>query len=53
MLNPQTHVEMYIGGNQTVGAHSDYDGRTGDGSGNEVSVVTMATNWQRYLRYTG
>ena len=53
MLNPETHVEMYIGGNQTVGAHSDYDGRTGDGSGNEVSVVTMATNWQRYLRYTG
>lgn len=53
MLNPDTHTEMYIGGNQTVGAHWDYDWKVGDGSGNEVSIVTIATNWQKYLRYTG
>lgn len=53
MLNPQTHTEMYIGDGKTVGAHSNYDGRTGDSSGREVSVVTMSKNWQRFLRYEG
>ena len=53
MLNPSSHTEMYIGGGKTVGAHMDYDGAPGDSSGNEVSVVEIASGWQRYLRYEG
>lgn len=47
------HTEMYIGGGQTVGAHSDYDGRPGDSSGKEVSVVSIASGWKWYFRFEG
>ena len=35
------HTEVYIGDGKTVGAHSNYDGITGDSSGREVSVVSV------------
>ena len=62
-----SHTELYIGDNQTVGAHQNIhaDGSTGitcdgsasdqrDISGNEISVVTFYdSGWQYILRYTG
>ncbi len=35
------HTEVYIGDGKSVGAHSNYDGKTGDSSGNEVSIVSV------------
>lgn len=37
------HTEVYVGDGKSVGAHSNYDGKTGDGNGKEVSVVNVAT----------
>lgn len=40
LVNTQRHTEIYVGGGQNVGAHSDRDGRNGDGDGREVSVAS-------------
>lgn len=37
------HTEVYVGDGKTVGAHKDYDGKNGDSSGKEVSVVNVGT----------
>lgn len=37
------HTEVYVGDGKTVGAHNDYDGKNGDSSGKEVSVVNVGT----------
>lgn len=37
------HVELYIGNNQCVGAHNNYDGKSGDSSGREIQVRTRGT----------
>ncbi|MDD6659764.1 MAG: InlB B-repeat-containing protein [Eubacteriales bacterium] len=53
------HVELYIGNNQCVGAHDNYDGRSGDSSGREIQVRTRGTgcyackDYTTVLRYTG
>ncbi len=53
------HVELYIGNNQCVGAHSNYDGKSGDSSGREIQVRTRGTgcyackDYTTVLRYTG
>jgi len=48
------HTEMYIGGNQCVGAHSAEDGgvygQPGDQTGNEISVTPLWGNWDYVLR---
>lgn len=53
--NVRQHVELYLGNNQFVGAHWDYDGQTGDGSGEEIDVYyDYAPSWYtRVLRYEG
>ena len=38
LLKPGSHVELYLGDDTCVGAHSNYDGRTGDSSGKEIAV---------------
>ena len=53
------HVELYIGNNQCVGAHSNYDGKSGDSSGREIQVRTRGTgcyackDYTTVLRYSG
>lgn len=49
----QEHTEIYIGNNQTVGAHSDWDGKPGDSSGNEVSVGPYYHQFTEAFRYEG
>jgi hypothetical protein len=44
---------MYIGDGKMVGAHGDRDGRNGDGSGTEISVVKARRGWDGVLRYIG
>lgn len=55
LLNPDWHVEMMISDSERVGAHSDYDGVTGDSSGNEINIKPYANystyGWTHCLRY--
>src|SRR5699024_3881642 len=45
------HTEMYIGNGQMVGAREDQDGKAGDSSGNEISVIAYQNmSWQRVFR---
>lgn len=44
------HTEVYIGNGQTVGAHGNLDGKTGDGSGKEVSVVNVSRDYKAIFR---
>ena len=53
------HTEVYIGNGMTVGAHAgDQDGRPGDSSGNEISIIPNSTHeslnggnyWQHVYR---
>lgn len=49
------HTEMYIGGAQTVGAHSAENGgiygKGGDQTGRELSVVDISGGWTHFFRY--
>ena len=50
------HTEIYLGNNQTVGAHINelneiVGGKTGDQTGNEISVSTNSGNWEGFFRY--
>lgn len=47
------HTEIYIGNGKNVGAHSNYDGKPGDSSGNEVDIGNCGTNWASYYRNDG
>ena len=58
LLNPVTHTEIYIGNNQAVGAHCSETGgkygKTGDQSGNEISVQNYRNkNYTEVWRYGG
>lgn len=58
LLNPATHTEIYIGDNRAVGAHSSETGgkygKTGDQTGNEISVQTYRNkNYTEVWRYGG
>ena len=44
------HTEIYIGNGKNVGAHSNYDGKPGDSSGNEVDIGNCSSNWTWYYR---
>lgn len=55
-VSGKEHTEVYIGNGQTVGAHGgDADGKPGDSSGNEVSVIQNSVHdsiWQYVYRNT-
>lgn len=55
LLNEQAHTEIYLGGNQNVGAHSNRGyPQTGDQTGTEVSVSGYYYHpWDGVLRYMG
>lgn len=40
LLNPSSHVELYLGDGLCVAAHQDYDYRSGDSKGKEIQVRT-------------
>lgn len=45
------HTELYLGDGQMVGAREDQDGKAGDSSGNEISVIAYQDmGWQRVFR---
>ena len=45
------HTELYLGDRQMVGAREDQDGKAGDSSGNEISVIAYQDmGWQRVFR---
>ena len=55
LLNPDYHVEMMVDSNTRVGAHSNYDGVTGDSGGTEIDIGPYANyatyGWTYCLRY--
>lgn len=57
LLRPASHVEMYIGDGQKVGAHSSETGgiygTTGDQTGHEIDVGKMSGSWDIILRAPG
>jgi|GEM_PF-6692910 len=54
VLDEDSHTEMYIGNGKLVGAHDNYNGGTGDPSGNEINVKDYSSrHWDGVLRYTG
>lgn len=54
ILMASGHTEIYIGNGKRVGAHRNYDGKTGDSSGNEINVLDYSRgSWYGILRYTG
>lgn len=44
------HTEIYIGNGKNAGAHSNYDGKAGDSSGDEVDIGNCSSNWTWYYR---
>ena len=38
LVNPSYHIEIYDGDGMDVGAHWDWDGKTGDSSGQEINI---------------
>ncbi|MBQ9023375.1 MAG: SH3 domain-containing protein [Eubacterium sp.] len=54
ILMASGHTEIYIGNGKRVGAHRNYDGKTGDSGGNEINVLNYTRgSWYGILRYTG
>ena len=54
ILMASGHTEIYIGNGKRVGAHRNYDGKTGDSGGNEINVLNYSRgSWYGILRYTG
>lgn len=52
------HTEIYLGNKRMIGAHGNYDGKKGDSSGREISIVSYSNNnygrgWHGVLRYVG
>ena len=54
LLNERYHTAMYIGGGNIVQASSNYDGKTGDSSGNEIRERGYYNYpWNYVLRFFG
>ena len=57
LVNQAHHAEIYIGNNQKVGAHDNYDSAQGDSQGNEISVDNYKEfsngGWDGFLRFEG
>lgn len=46
LVRPYVHVEICMGGQDCVGAHKNYDGRSGDRSGHEIEYRTADSDYQ-------
>ena len=53
VLNCSCHIQIHAGNGLDVGAHNNYDGKSGDSSGREVSVNTSWTGYNEVYRYYG
>ncbi len=53
LVNTACHIQMHVGNGFDVGAHNNYDGKTGDSSGREVSVNYSWTGYAEVYRYYG
>ncbi len=56
ILDESSHVEMYVGNGNTLGAHDNYDGGDGDSTGTEIDIAPLSMGWwypSGVLRYTG
>ena len=54
VLDEDAHTEMYIGDGKLIGAHDNYNGGTGDPSGQEIDIGDYYSHpWDGVLRYTG
>ncbi len=53
LVNTSCHIQMHVGDGYDVGAHNNYDGKTGDSSGREVSVNYTWTGYAEVYRYYG
>ena len=53
VLNCACHIQIHVGNGYDVGAHNNYDGKTGDSSGREVSVNYSWTGYNEVYRYYG
>ena len=53
VLNCSCHIQIHVGNGFDVGAHNDYDRRSGDSSGREVSVNYSWTGYNEVYRYKG
>ncbi|WP_162607401.1 NlpC/P60 family protein [Enorma massiliensis] len=54
LTNTKSHTMIWLGGGRIVGAEGDWDGKRGDGSGNEVTERSYyAYSWQWVLRWPG
>ncbi len=45
LVRPYVHVEICMGGLDCVGAHKNYDGRSGDRSGHEIEYRTAESDY--------
>lgn len=55
-LNPGQHTAIAVSKSKMVAAHSNYDGRTGDGSGREINIYAYrnyGSGWKSVWRYSG
>ena len=53
VLNCSCHIQIHVGNGYDVGAHNNYDGKSGDSSGREVSVNYSWTGYNEVYRYYG
>ena len=53
VLNCSCHIQIHVGDGYDVGAHNNYDGKSGDSSGREVSVNYSWTGYNEVYRYYG
>jgi cell wall-associated NlpC family hydrolase len=54
LLNNRYHTALYVGGGNLVQASSNYDGKPGDSSGNEIKERSYYNYpWDCVLRYAG
>ena len=53
LVNTSCHIQIHVGNGWDVGAHNNYDGKTGDSSGREVSVNYTWTGYAEVYRYYG
>lgn len=52
LLNTEHHTELYYKNKTTIGAHWNYDGKTGDGNGQEINIAPYRNYpWDYVLRY--
>ena len=53
LVNTSCHIQIHVGNGYDVGAHNNYDGKSGDSSGREISVNYSWTGYAEVYRYYG